>query len=754
MTEACLCYSFQSVLNMVSGVCCNPLEMIMNSKLSVFILFVSIVVSASAAFSYDHVRYVDVDNGDDANSGLSSGVGAWENLFFAVNQINGDDSISTSETIILYVAAGTYSASMSVAGTNNIIIQKSNLTIKGVGASTTLLDGTGSDTGYWYDGIIISSIADNITIRDIKIANFAGSGINILSGTGHSFLNCEISGNINGFYVANGSVAGVPVIEGNTIKDNSYGIQLDADQNNVSPLIKGNIISSNTSTGIYISTNNGESNPEITGNTIDTSNTGILGNFGSSASSPKIYANRLYDNSNAIYLTAGGGVVSSPEIINNVIYKTTGTMTNGILLYGSSTPGSTINATIYHNTITGGTDNGIFLDAESGTITSEIKYTIISDFTGGSTSYGILNTGGAATLTIDYVNVWNTGTGRCQGCPTSFDLDTDNLNVDPVYASDYSIQVTSPCIDTIPDTEGDPVVQDLIGTSRPRKQNSSGPDYHDIGAYEYPYKSYDFTMPGGTGTASDYRLMTLPVQVGTSSLATAMTTLYGSYDTKKWRLFAWYNDTYVEMTDAGFDDLALNSQISSYRSIAFWLISLNGAFGNNTLTFEGALISNMQPTVRTLEPGWNLIALPWPASTENPSIELGKIVVRDTDNSFWVTSTLNTLTDPVVWDYTGSGYVQMNQSTDLVVPGKGYWINVTSASQIEFVVPPDNGNHFTAEKRLRRESIPPGPPRYFESPPSPPVSSGKNAFIDDTGNGVSVKGSNGCFINSCYSQNE
>lgn len=715
----------------------------MKTKIVILTFTLLLLGFVNSSFSYDHVRYVDVMNGDDANLGTSPGTGAWENLFYAIWQINGDDSILAGETTVLYVAPGAYYASAAVGlpSDNNIEILKNDLTIMGADSATTILDGTGADSAYWNDGIVVGSGTTNCTIKNLTITNFSESfraGIRFNSGTGCRVENCEIDGQYYGIYIDGVSAEVSPAIYGNTIMSGTYGIYLNAQATLVSPEIKGNSISQNSSAGIYISTGSGESHPVIRENTIFNNMDGINLSFGSAPSSPKIASNRIYDNQNGIQVLGIGMMVTSqPEIINNIIYRDTGIMTNGIVLNAMSTD-SVIDATIYHNTIDGGTENGISSTGGSGTVTAEIKYCIITNFSGGDTPYGI-NNGVGSTLSIDYVDVWNNTSGNFLGC----NVTTTNYDADPQYtdaaAGDFSIAITSPCIDGVPLSEADPVNDDIIGTSRPRATSGAGTRLHDVGAYEYPFKSYAFSMPGGTGLSTDYRLMTLPLDLGSTSLTTLLTDAYGPYDSTNWRAFVWDGTTYAEFGTASFDVLTYNTAMASHAGRSFWLISRSGSLPSDTHTFEGILTGNMQPATIPLLPGWNLIALPWPASTENPSIELGNVVVKDGDNQFWLTSVENTITDPCVWDYNGvSGYTKRELPIDQLVPERGYWINVTGGSSVELIVPPDNGSHLTALKKALPKARSFKASKEFASPPSPP------------GSNLSTEGGNGCFIEACF----
>lgn len=694
----------------------------MKTKILIFTFCLLLISFVTIAFSYNHARYVDIDSGDNANTGLTVDL-AWKNLFYAVDQINNDTNITTGQSTILYVAPGTYLAS-AAATDINIVIRQNDFTIMGEGSATTILDGTGAPT-LWTEGIRTEDGINNATITGLTIRHFVGAGVRFYSGTGNSVTSCELSGNTHGVSVASAVTEVTFGLHGNIIKENNYGINIESTNAAVSAEIKGNSISANTFTGIYIVTGSGVSSPVIKENTIFSNETGIETSIGSAASSPQILNNRIYDNTTGIQLRGGSLTTSSPQIINNIIYQDTGTMTHGIVLSASDTD-SNLAATILHNTINGGSEAGIYSTAEVGTITAEIKYCIITNFAGGTLSYGIDNRFNS-TLTIDYVDVWNNTTANFNNCNVS----TINYDVDPKYASDYSLLIASPCIDKVPAVASDPIDYDIIGTSRPRKKDSAGNNLHDIGAYEYPYQSYEFTMPGGTGLATDYRLMTLPVDLSSTSLTTILTDAYGPYDDRNWRAFAWDGLAYVELGSASFDTLTYNSTLSSHAGRSFWVISLDGTLASDITTFEGFLTGNKQPQTVTLSTGWNMVALPWPASTANPSIELGNIVVKDDAKKFWLTSGNNTLTETAVWNYTGAGgYTKLESVADVMVPGKGYWINVGSASLVDIVFPPDNGVYLTASKRVAHNKS----ATSSEPPPSPP------------GSNLSADGGNGCFI--------
>jgi hypothetical protein len=188
--------------------------------------------------------------------------------------------------------------------------------------------------------------------------------------------------------------------------------------------------------------------------------------------SPEIRKNKIYDNTTrGIYITVFDSAAYAPIIKNNLIYTTTGTMQNGIEVYTAST-GSTASPSIYHNTIHGGTQYGIYIREDVEPITAEIKYNIITNF-----AAGISFSGTTPSMTIDYNDV-SGNTTNYVGCTAG----SNDISLDPSYVGggNYDLQSGSPCIDAIPagDPPNDPVSDDIVGNTRPQ---GSG---YDMGCYE------------------------------------------------------------------------------------------------------------------------------------------------------------------------------------------------------------------------------------------------------------------------------
>jgi hypothetical protein len=617
----------------------------------------------TAAPAAPGISYVDISNGtDDLGHGTSPGAGAWKTLHYAIQQING----GTPGNYALYVAPGTYSVDNGEDNTN-LTITQGNVTVIGDFTSKPILSGpTNPQAGEWAAGI--TTIGHNITIRDLEIQNFSNVGIHV-QGDGTAIYNCDVHNNGTTGIVINTD----GTVNGGTIKrcdvhNNQTGIGIIDAQNIV---VEQNYVHDNIAitTGIHVSfATNGV---EIKKNLVESNGTGIQ-IYGCS---PLVERNEIKDNATGIRITGDTDFTASPKIYNNLIYDTSSTMNDGIIVEG--TLGSTASPPIYHNTIDGGSSNGIEVYGDSGCCgTPDILFNIITNFG----TYGIYNDGGAPT--IDYNDVWNNSTANYYGCPPG----ARDIAQDPLYATSYGLQNGSPCKDAIPTTDppNDPVTRDLSGYKRPRDNG------YDMGAYEYVSDiTHNYNLPGGTGQVTDYRMFTVPVYVGTGSdLKSTMESYVGAYNKCQWRVFDGYDGSnYLEMDSAGFSSLAVGP------GDAFWAISL----GTDLIPFSGRPAPDGAYYTIPLNPGWNLVGLPWPKYF--PDIELGKIAVSDGVNNSWITSPNNTLTQKSIWDYTGSGpsngYVQLTAAGDVLKPGSGYWINVLVTSPpVKLLVPPDNGGGY------------------------------------------------------------
>ena len=202
-----------------------------------------------------------------------------------------------------------------------------------------------------------------------------------------------------------------------------------------------------------------------------------------------------------------------------------------------------------------------------------------------------------------------------------------------------------------------------------------------------PLSQYDYTLPGGTGLPTDYRIFTVPFYMGTgAALLNAMEKELGPYDPAWWRVFSWDGSVYFEIDSEGFESLTI------VPGMAFWIISLY----TDTIQFEGAPCPDDTYYEIELSPGWNMFALPWPAT----DIYLGDIAITDGVNNYAITSPDNELTQKNVWDYTGegpnAGYEEVASASDLLQAGGGFWILVLVDSNVKMLIPPDDsGNYFS-----------------------------------------------------------
>ena len=271
-----------------------------------------------------------------------------------------------------------------------------------------------------------------------------------------------------------GAGAGSTIIDGSgTLESWLIGIEVHAPNVTIASLEVSNF----TNYGINIYTGTGQIVEECD---IHDNDWGIY----TANSSPEIRKNKIYDNTTrGIYITVSDGAAYAPVIKNNLIYTTTGTMEYGIEVNTVST-GSIASPNIYHNTIDGGTQYGIYILEDGEPITAEIKYNIITNF-----ASGIRFLGTTPSMTIDYNDVYG-NTTNYDGC--SAGANDISPPQDPIYVGggDYHLQSGSPCIDAVPtgDPPNDPVSDDIAGNTRPQ---GSG---YDMGCYESSAAPAQYTL--------------------------------------------------------------------------------------------------------------------------------------------------------------------------------------------------------------------------------------------------------------------
>ena len=584
--------------------------------------------------------YVNIASGNDSNAGTAAA--PWKTLHHAISQINGGGSGSYT----LNVAAGTYSISNGESAAT-LMVSQSNVAIIGpdhntIGAGTAIIDGTGTSTDDWIYGI--NPAASNTTIKDLSIKNFSGTGqygVYMSASTGTEVINCKISNNDAGIHIAAGSDA--------------FRIRFCE-------------IHNNNTDGLYVI---GSTNGEIYRNTIHTHQTTDAEGIYVNGCSPAIKRNKIYDNKTGIKVYANS--TASPYISNNIIYETTNNVMNyGIRVYGN---GGTASPTIYHNTIDGGSGDGIAIEMGStSTIEPVIKYNII-------TRCDAVGIDAAVTgYTIDYNDVWNNNPNYNEGTiHLGHDISQDPKN----GPTEFNLPSDSPCINTIPATDppGDPVTIDYHGYSRPGGTTSTS---KDMGACEYIATRTDsYTLPGGTGLVTDYDIFTVPLYIGTGQdMRNTMESALGSYDATRWRVFARTTSGDIEMNTAAFASLDIKP------GMGFWGITVL----TDAINFQGTLAPDAIYYVIEVAPGWHLFAVPW----LDTNINLGKIYVTDGVNQYPITDTSNTLTEKRIWDYTGtgpnSGYEIRDTSDFSLANGIGYFIKVLGSSNIIIAIPPNNSS--------------------------------------------------------------
>ena len=159
-----------------------------------FVFAFLLTVNTMAQINY----YVDPAGTDiyDGSHGHSSGTNAWKTIEFAVNNV---DNPTTAE-ILIHVSGNTYTL-------NNDVINIStrnftNLTVKGAGAGTTIVQaasskGTAAAIVFW-----IGASGGNVSIKDLTIryGNDGGEGGGIRNESNLILSNCDIVDNYSGGY--------------------------------------------------------------------------------------------------------------------------------------------------------------------------------------------------------------------------------------------------------------------------------------------------------------------------------------------------------------------------------------------------------------------------------------------------------------------------------------------------------------------------------------------------------------------------
>ena len=644
--------------------------------------------TSSGDFTYGAVTartyYVDT-TGSDSNAGTTAAA-PWKTLHYAIDQING----GATGSYILVMAAGTYSKGNGEAD-STITLSQSNVTIVGAddhtigsNSTTTTIDGTSATD--WTKAIKITG--SNVTVKGVSITKFlatGGYGIEISDvdsvTTGNEVVNCKIFSNDTG----------IEITSSNAFK------------------ILGCEIYSNTTDGLNVSSSGTDG--KIRNNTIHSHQGTNADGIYVYNCSPAIKRNKIYDNKTGIRVRSDSSTSdASPNIRNNVIYEnTTPVMNYGILVEGVD---GTANPTIYHNSLDGGSGDGIALKRTNGAVAPAIKYNII-------TRFDAVGIDGAANTTCspDYNDVWENTPNYDGTVCTAGDND---ISQDPENGTAGPLASTSPCVNAIPTNVGDNTTMDYLGYKRPK---GSG---YDMGAYEYiGTQTYSDTLPGGTGLVTDYDIFTLPLDIGTGqNMRDKMEATLGSYNQATWRVFSHTTNGDVEMNTQAFASLDIKP------GLGLWGITTL----TNTISYSGTLAPDAIYYKMELAPGWHLFGVPW----KDTSINLGRIYVTDGVNQYVITDASNTLTEKKIWDYTGTGstgYIERTDTDFSLGDGVGFFIKVLGSSNIILSIPPDNDsdppNNSSTSSSLATNYGSPQSVRLLDDSEPPPLPGGSYGPMPD-----------------------
>lgn len=479
--------------------------------------------------------YVDSVDGDDANDG-TSWLSAWQTLHHAIDQINDGEAGSEGDTYTLYLRDGSVFAPVAAAGLepdDPLFITQNYLSIIGDGTGA-FIDGSGASAGGWSDGLDIQS-ANQVVIQNLDIANFNANGIYMGSAGYCSVENCRIHsnghngiamaygmtdpaaqsmGNIvqNGCEIYENGEAGIYIYNGignqiinnpgsvydnGTSSDPGYGIMIESDpgygsygHSSTDTLVENNSISWTggstfvQGTGVFISgPGYGPStNTELIQNVISLHPESGIALYNASA---RVKRNTIVDNNVGIRIEASGsGYNAGGAFWNNLIYDDAAT-SDFSMIYGftmtAANSGNINYPTLYHNTLYGGSGDGVNIDITGGISSTEpsIFANIISGFDG----YGVSYAGGGS-VSLSFNDLYG-NLGPYSGCgPGSNDIYDEPLFIN-AEGGDFTIDPeNSPCIDWIPSGTS-PVCADLEHPETTpcwRPQPSGG--NHDIGCHE------------------------------------------------------------------------------------------------------------------------------------------------------------------------------------------------------------------------------------------------------------------------------
>ncbi len=366
------------------------------------------------------------------------------------------------------VASGTYTGVETREGISQIVFINKTVTIRG---------------GYTTTSWAMPDPVKNLTKMDAQ-----GVGrVIVIKNSGPTIEGFSITGG-NGYYSGGGInvESGSPIIYGNTITENSA----DGDGGGIfinrgSAQITNNHIIGNSAVwagGLRIINN---ADVTIVGNRIENNIAQVEGGGifvdCCGGTTPLIAQNYILNNNGG---AKGGGVSvesTHAKLVNNILAGNLASKGAGIYLEGSAS--HPVTATLFHNTIIGGQNEGEAIWGGQ-YVTSSLVNNIIDNHTTGIANSDPAN----STLTANYTLFNDNDTDYGSGVNS-----TNGLNGNPAFVNpgngNYHIGPYSMAIDKGVDAG---VIDDIDDSSRPR-----GTGY-DIGADEYVSFSWLMFLPGIT----------------------------------------------------------------------------------------------------------------------------------------------------------------------------------------------------------------------------------------------------------------
>lgn len=333
----------------------------------------------------------------------------------------------------IQIAAGTYSESINIPGTN--------LNLIGAGAATTILNGS-----------ITTSSGFVLTVSGLKIQN----GSLTISDMACNLSDCIFTNNGDALRLFTNAFVNI----NNCTFNNNSGAGIIGGG---SPSINNCTFTANGKSGIYVTSGN----PTVTNCTFTSNVNGAFESGGGMRNGPGV--SRI---TNCVFLNNngggnGGGMFNTGNnaIVTNCIFI--GNSGGAILNQGGSSPTIT-NCTFSGNSGGPMGTGGIFIFGGTTTVTNCILW--------GDIGTEIVNQGGTATVTYSDVGGGFAGTG--------------NFSADPLFVNGHRLQANSPCIDS---GNNAAISNSTDQAGRPRfveapcvpNTGAGTPPLVDRGAYEY-----------------------------------------------------------------------------------------------------------------------------------------------------------------------------------------------------------------------------------------------------------------------------